>query len=104
MFPYREDNRSRKVAMANLEISFDKAFEELVKYRNKYKQVANIQAVYQNGETIAVKFTDGEVITSTPMEGDSFDAHTGVAMCLAKKYLGSRAEFKRLVENINVQS
>jgi hypothetical protein len=49
-----------------------------------------------------VNFSDGTKIKSRAMEGDDFDKQIGLAMCLAKKYLGSRGEFKRLVENAKV--
>lgn len=69
-----------------------------------FQKIPDIEGVFQNGETIAVKFSDGDVVTSKPMAGDQFDPHTGVAMCIAKKYLGSRAEFQRLIDRIKVQS
>ena len=92
MFP---DN-NKKPKEVELKISWHQAYQD--------PRPVKIEAIFQNGETIAVKFSDGTVVKSKPMPGDTFDAHTGVAMCIAKKFLGSRAEFQRVVNSIKVQS
>ena len=55
------------------------------------------QTVIYNGNTTICIFADGTKVLSRPMEGDTFDKSTGVAMCIAKYVCGSRTKFQKLV-------
>lgn len=47
---------------------------------------------------VLVVFDDNSYTKSTCGENDTFDIEKGIAIAIAKKYLGSAGEFKRLVE------
>ena len=58
--------------------------------------VKNITYNTVKGITTVVFDDDTKVMTKTA-EGEEFDPETGLAMCIAKKLYGSRANFKRVV-------
>jgi hypothetical protein len=48
--------------------------------------------------TTTVVFDDNTKVMTTTTEGEEFNPEIGLAMCIAKKLYGSRANFKRVVK------
>jgi len=67
--------------------------------RTQYNLIPNLSKVIFNDPVTVIIWEDGSKTLVRCSDDEAYDEHAGLAMCIAKKFFGSKNQFDKTVEN-----